>query len=192
MGFVAKESHAHSVGLWAVQRSRYLERSLLFCRKMQRPTLFINSSRTVQHWRKVLGPPTGTPRYVHGQGASLWQGPCTTDITSTTRPPPRPSSCQLTTDAVPLVLSSKKDKGCTISSFATTNKIWFLLERWEALLLLRVIFVLMAFFLCFPFCTDIILGMLPFLHGWGGGKGRRKVWCWGEVLEMRIKSMDLL
>ena len=47
MGFVAKESHAHSVGLWAVQRSRYLERLLLFCRKMQRPTQCITYSTTL-------------------------------------------------------------------------------------------------------------------------------------------------
>lgn len=62
-------------------------------------------------------------RYVHGPGASLRRGPRTIEITSTTRPPPKAESRGLTTDAVPFVLLSEKDKGCTILSFATTNKI---------------------------------------------------------------------
>lgn len=42
----------------------------------------------------------------------------------------------------------------------------------------------------FPFCTDIILGMLPFLQGSGGGKGRE---IWGVEGENRIlgSSLDL-
>lgn len=37
---------------------------------------------------KVLGPPTGTLRYVHGQGQAFG-GPRTTGTASTTRPPPK-------------------------------------------------------------------------------------------------------
>lgn len=49
-------------------------------------------------------------------------------------------SCRLTTDSVPLVLFLEKDKGCTILSFATTNKrIYIFLKRWES----PIIFILM-------------------------------------------------
>lgn len=71
-----------------------------------------SSSHTVQHWRKVLGPPAEIPCYVHGQGTSLGSGPCTIEITSTTRPSPKGrNSYLLTIDAVPFVLFSEKDKG---------------------------------------------------------------------------------
>lgn len=74
-----------------------------------------NSSHTVQHRRKVLGPPAETTRYVHGQGQASGSEPRTAEVTST-------DGCRLTTDAVPLVGFLGKDKGCTILSFATTKK----------------------------------------------------------------------
>lgn len=114
--------------------------------------------------------------YVHRLGQAFCGGSCTTGIPSMARPTQKAkiavSSLQL---LCPLFLFlEKNDKGCTILSLATTNK-------HELFLKYRILsnsyvhcFSQMFFHVyIFPFCTDIILGMLPFLQGLGGGKGRR-------------------
>lgn len=117
---VSLKSHAHSVGLQAVQRSRYLERLLLFCRKTQRPTQRITYSTTLT---ESAGPAHRNNALCTRAGASLrWGAMYHRNHKYDQTTPKGRDSCRRTTDAVPFVLFSEKEKGCTILSFATTNE----------------------------------------------------------------------
>lgn len=149
-----------------------------------------SSSRTVRHW-KVLGLPTDTACYVHRLGQAFGRGSCTIGIPSTARPTQK---AEIAVDWLQLLcpLFLERDKGCTILSSAATNKAGILLKRCDSLQSLHSSLFSSKYFVTFtsfPFCTDIILGTLPFFQGQGGGKGRRGCGVWRMKTELRALAL---